>query len=683
MGAHLFFENQRGDNNPLNMSVLRLLQSALLMFIAAWLFAQSVELISSYFIFDSGFFADGQFQLLNALRQIHDGHAFEYFHGKGIPYVHYPLYKFTGTNLFSLEFSRFTVSLLAFLIAGVLVALAASRNITQRLFVLGVIVLFSPLYPGLYMPGNSSLGLRTLFPMIVFAATLSGGNTIGKAAVLGLLLSLGLIMGAEHGLAMLAAFFLTAIVLLIVQREQVTVSDMGKLIALVAAFSASFCLLLVLLSGSVEGAMTTFRYNFREVVADQVWYFGSPPNSFVDAPRDLANPWLLGCVLPGCGLLFYLLRKISTSSHGGFSLFTSRYVALFIVMLYGLFTLASYLISYTVIHHLGPGLRVLVTVGAITLLDIVHNNDKLRATVRNLLHRRLTREVSLSLLLAVFVGIYSIPLTSAAMTKLRQIAQTEFKQQLSGRWPSYLGGTTRIFDPVFLHRPTTPQRSRTIWSTYSGVLHERYDLHNPAEPYIILALGEKRRRDYSKTFAEVRPRYVETMRRDRFFYEEWLINNHWSFYEPLLKNYKFMLLTGHSLFWELSDAEWRSTTGACQRFEVNAGSFTIPAQFRDGGEAFKAITVSLSYKTSNLWGRVPVIGRMPRYLVEQRGTLFRTPISLPPDREHHEFPLFFHTGQIPQLDFSVRSLSPGASLTVDSVCIRASDLNSAQIRSIL
>src|SRR4051812_1625597 len=53
---------------------------------------------------------DGPFQLFNALRRIATGRRggtdFQFFHGIGVPYLHYPLFWMAGSDLFASELAR-------------------------------------------------------------------------------------------------------------------------------------------------------------------------------------------------------------------------------------------------------------------------------------------------------------------------------------------------------------------------------------------------------------------------------------------------------------------------------------------------------------------------------------------------------------------------------------------------
>src|SRR5262249_33597048 len=109
-------------------------------------------------------------------------------------------------------------------------------------------------------------------------------------------------------------------------------------------------------------------------------------------------------------------------------------------------------------------------------------------------------------------------------------------------------------------RETCPEPATgDLWSTYVAIVEDRLGIFHPEVDYIIHALG-KDRHAYALRFAEVRPRFVQTMRRDwvPFQYEEWLQTTSWDFYERLLLNYEIIKLSDWSLLWRRTDRPWRA-----------------------------------------------------------------------------------------------------------------------------
>ena len=78
---------------------------------------------------------DGPFQLYNALRRIGAGQRpgvdFQFFHGLGIPYVHYWLYRLFGAGLRGSELARELLATLAYPVVYVAVFYAFTRSWTR------------------------------------------------------------------------------------------------------------------------------------------------------------------------------------------------------------------------------------------------------------------------------------------------------------------------------------------------------------------------------------------------------------------------------------------------------------------------------------------------------------------------------------------------------------------------
>ena len=75
--------------------------------------------------------ANGTFQLYNPLRRLLDGEVlardFPFFHGVGVPLLHFPLFYVMGHNLFAVEAAKLLLSLLLFLISSFLLFWACSQ----------------------------------------------------------------------------------------------------------------------------------------------------------------------------------------------------------------------------------------------------------------------------------------------------------------------------------------------------------------------------------------------------------------------------------------------------------------------------------------------------------------------------------------------------------------------------
>ncbi|HEU4787925.1 MAG TPA: hypothetical protein VFS57_10960, partial [Gemmatimonadaceae bacterium] len=162
---------------------------------------------------------DGPFQLYNSLRRIAAGQTggadFQFFHGLGIPYLHYlPFLLFGGTFQAS-EVTRQLMSGLLYPFAVVVFLRAFMRDWT-RVFAWATVVIAGSIalrMLALLVAINSLLGVRstlsTLLPILLFLPARRGWRVPLAALALGG----SLVLGTEQGLAVALAIALaTAIV---------------------------------------------------------------------------------------------------------------------------------------------------------------------------------------------------------------------------------------------------------------------------------------------------------------------------------------------------------------------------------------------------------------------------------------------------------------------------------------
>ena len=102
-------------------------------------------------------------------------------------------------------------------------------------------------------------------------------------------------------------------------------------------------------------------------------------------------------------------------------------------------------------------------------------------------------------------------------------------------------------------------------------------------------------------------------------YEEWLESNDWWIYRDLLRDYQIVGQTEWSYFWER-----RATPSLGVRAHragpVRSGSATRRAERRRAaGHADACSQVRMRYHVVNPWRHVPVVGALPRYVVEISG----------------------------------------------------------------
>ena len=163
--------------------------------------------------------ANGTFQLYNPLRRLLGGEVlardFPFFHGVGVPLLHFPLFYIMGHNLFAVEVAKLLVSPILFLVSSFFLFWAYFRNVKKSIFVTSIFTIISIDAIDAIWAGNSLLGLRTTFPFIAAAFMLWHPNwqmTIGKNKInlyypiLYTIMGLSVACGTEQGLAFILAY---------------------------------------------------------------------------------------------------------------------------------------------------------------------------------------------------------------------------------------------------------------------------------------------------------------------------------------------------------------------------------------------------------------------------------------------------------------------------------------------
>jgi len=188
-----------------------------------WLAYNAEKSVTSAFNFE-GIPSDGPFQLYNPLRRIAAGQTggvdFQYFHGIGIPYLHYPLYWLFGKTFVASELSRYLVTLLCSVVSLVFFAYASVPRAKKTLYFIAFAVCAFSLtdFINVYWlprvvhdyamvnPRVSLMGVRAAFPILVFAVFVSKIRPSIKPFILGFSLALSFFFGIDHGTAVIGGF---------------------------------------------------------------------------------------------------------------------------------------------------------------------------------------------------------------------------------------------------------------------------------------------------------------------------------------------------------------------------------------------------------------------------------------------------------------------------------------------
>lgn len=633
-------------------------------YLLVWLGVQASTVLIEVLIYNP-FPADGPFQLLNPLRRIAAGQQggvdFQFFHGLGVPYLHYPLYAWLGQSVFAAEFARQSVSIALFVASTVFFFLAAARDIRWTLLLTSIAFALSKALDGLIFAGNNLMGVRSTMPVVIatlFFLPLSTGVHFALSSVA---LGIALFLGTEHGVAAFIAFVFTGIIRAYQDRS---IRSIGWSVLAVIAGGSVYVLLLGAVGGA-SGAIAALRYAFRDVIVDQFWYFGSPPNAFIvdwsHFVRDLHLVRVLAIGPIALIVCLVLRARDRDPARRRVALGASFYI------LYGLGTVVSYfgIASKSYLRSLERAL--LFSLIAVVFLW----GPGMLARVRDRLRPKLSRVAFAFIALLIVVdaimtaGLFA---TGIAYRKWSSWFGSPGPPRLAPAWESNLAVASATLGP--------PETRPRIWSTYAGLAEAAYGEFHPSYDYIIHALGPERRAAYLEEFDRFRPRHVQTLRTSLFRYEEWLRVMHWDFYERVLRDYRVVSRTGYSLWWE------RNRTAPLRRRFLG----TVPLR-RDGdvatfslrGDHFapRIAVLHLEYAVHNPWHRVPMAGQWPRFLVVIAGAQNTFPVALSPYRTRTSIPIFFTRPDQNRAAIAVAtaSLLPGTSVAIRSATLELIELD--------
>lgn len=661
---------------------LRILFSTLLPLpVLLWaLGALSYALVSSLEF--AGIPYDGAFQILNPLRRLAAGQTpgvdFQFFHGIGIPLLHYPLFALLGSNIYASEFTRAAVTPLMTLLSTFTVAWVAGTSTRERaLFVLLAFLGYTFFeLDAILLPGNALEGTRSTMPFFAFAALYSGLATRRKAVLAGAAMAAGIALGTEHGVALVLGFTGAAALTSIASPND-RWSNLRFAGLTLAAFGCVLIALYVVIGRGVEGALAALHYNLVEVPADQIWYFGVPPNFYPEtwAALILQVPLYMPVAV---GVLALIGVLVVRNGRANLSLSTQT-GALIVLLVYGLCSTLPYLSRIVDTYH-QPIMRALLVAALTAGFAWVRQQGGATAVLARLSPPSWATAIGVgAFCLATFYGTVWITAradTTNNVVKVAKTLATGSGPHLTGHWVRYMDAVTKA-----LGSGPTPAESSTstfIWSTYSGLAASHYGLFQPGDDFIIHALGPTRRPHYVESFRAAQPTYVETLRRAWFTYEDWLRFEHWDFYEDILQNYQVILVTEHSIWWRRNPGGWRTENQDCQPVELDPDGrgASIPDRFRAPGAEVSVVSAEVRYRIRNPWQAAPFFSNLPRFLVDSEGAFGSGPVSLPPYMSSWRFPVFLErpppgaVESTAHLTFETSSLLPGTSYQVTGLCLR-------------
>lgn len=608
---------------------------------------------------------DGPFQLFNALRRIaagqRIGETFQFFHGPAVPFLFFPTFAIGGSTFFAAEASRQLISVVLCLglTLAVFRAWTGSWRAGVPLALVATLVMIEFRLNALLLPINSLLGIRSTLPIVVGIHLLLRRPGRRADAERGILLGLALLLGTEQGVASIAALAIVSFVVALRQKRW-GAPAVSFAVASVTAIAVYLIVVFVLAGPRFVGSV--LHFNFREVPQDQLWYFGAPPNPFLSRwseflPLLSVTRWWVTLAIAVVIAVRGLWRESRDAD-------VRRPVAEAFLMVYGLISLASMLGTFVAVYA-EPAVRVAILV---VFLWMYRSWPSWKARMA----ARQPRVADYTPVLTTAAIVLSImvrwPEASVAMIRsplhfvVAHMAGSQGKT-MNADWTRTEQAGMAVIDRARQSIGRTP----VIWSTYAGLLEWKTGVFHPYTDYIIHALGPARRAEYAQEFIASKPDIVQTIRPSYTKYEEWLEGAHWNFYRPLLASYDLVAAGPWSLFWTPRTGPALAPGRVVVNTGVPRGQLAIAVDPSIPADSVGLFEVRIHYHIANRIGALPVVGSMPRYLVDIGNTPNAYPISLAPYDSVRSFPVVA-SGRAPiLLKGHVESLFGGASMTIDSV----------------
>lgn len=606
---------------------------------------------------------DGPFQLYNALRRIAAGQRvgvdFQFFHGAGVPYLHLVPFWIFGGGFFASEIARQVVSVVLFALTFVIVFFAWTRDwtATMRLSIAGVLAAIILRLDAVYLPINSILGVRSTMPIWFAAALALSVRPIWRSAIAGAALGAALLLGTEQGMAVLAAFVVAQLIVAV--RTRRWRASVAEAVVTTAVGIATYAVVLIALGGwaGLKGAA---RYNFQLVPMDQFWYFGGPPNRFMSRLGQIADlPFAIPWIAATACVALLVVTRLWRSPDGADD---RRRIGEAVLGVYGAMSMAS-ILGVLVIVYLEAAVRIDIIV---LLLAVYREADRipvLRAP--NPLWRRWRSAAGVISLLLIATTTRFRAMSAATLAPLHVVVSHVIsgdRPGLSPAWTDALTTGRRLVDEFEKREHRRP----VVWSTYATMLESSEGMFHPSFDYIIHALGPQNRRAYAAAFSASHPDIVQTIKPSYTYYEEWLEDNDWWLYRNLLRDYQIVGETKWSYFWERrSDSSLPARRIA--EGPLGPGQTTATVGVIAPADTLSLLQVRMRYHVDNPWRRLPVVGSLPRYVVEISGAANLSAVSLSPYDSVRTFPVIVDGPSTVGLRFSTVALAGNARLVVDSL----------------
>lgn len=629
--------------------------------------------------------ANGTFQLYNPLRRISDGQRlgidFPFFHGIGIPFIHYPIFWLLGSGLFAVETSKWLVSPIIYISTSFIFFYSVFQDIKKSTVAANLMTIVALIWFDSFWPSNSLIGLRGTLPVLITSALLwpsvkyiefSKVKIYFNECIAILLLGLSIPFGTEQGLSAITAYVLIQIIKIIKAKHNNKLRETTNLgIKILCILSICLLTVAIISRGSPFPAL---KYALIDVPGDQGWYFGTDPATFLTwsnllpmlFERKMISIWI--SIIAGIVALITVLQSKRYNYQAAF------------MLIYGIIaflgTISGY---YSPVLQLIPLQRMMTLAAIATIVMFTFNCKRTgkHATIGNFLTLNKLTTFVIAAAFTVIPLIFTKQKVSLikdldvkAITKKSQLARVSDDYFVAGLgWKSSVDSFRSYVEP-----------NEVIWSTYTGLYDrlfgDQLNKSSGGEDYIIHALGNSRRAAYEKDFIRTRPDVVITLKPSYFLFEEWLWNNHWSIYEDIFTNYSLVMENNSHYLWKLNKTKLANKNPSIEA-EIKDNSVIIPANIKEQPVLY-AVTVNYQPKTA-----VPLANRYTRYHL-QNSSLSKAQIlqvSLPFDRNTWTIPVIKMSKEgKTDLRSTVNGVSPFSSLKITGATYRVVDMDRENLK---
>lgn len=632
----------------------------------------------------STYATNGTFQLYNPLQRLAEGQIigkdFPFFHGVGVPLLHYPVFAALGSNLFAAETAKWFISPILILFTSLIFFYAYFKNIRKTLISTALFLVVAFFYLLIVYPTNSLIGVRSSFIVLVAAAVLWNSKSfvkIGRLRIriselfIPILLGLAFACGTEQGLAAIAAFLVVKGIFLL-KRRGLKGAILPTLLWGLSILLITFCIISLITQGHPIEAL---RYALVDIPADQSWYFGAPPNKYLTWSilfkklfEPVMIPFYVTLVITTASLVFaYRNKALSEVSKFGFAFMLLYGLIAFVVSIFGYYDPQSQLL---------PFFRMQALIAIALLIQFCFSDTlwerKLFHTLRYIKSPKFTGSLLIVAVVSILSGMLFWQTVKSLETLLSFDAHTILNTAKQARVSDdYFSSNPEWKARIDSFRPFIMQDS-SVWSTYASVYDSYFTQSlNPShggEDYIIHALGKERRVAYEAQFIADKPEYVITVRPSYSVYESWLEFSHWSLYKQLLTNYEIVTENDAHFLWKLRPEQAVQQNGWQTAPKTDQGYVLPKNNLLDK----KIYEVKVEYTASaGLPGKIA--NKLPRYLIGFKNAPDEEySISLPSHENTWTFPVVVSSNNLPAviLEANTAGIIPTAQLTIKSLKFR-------------